>query len=293
MYVDWKKYETGLEYYKRSVQLLDTIADFEVLGIRYNNIGMVYQLMEKHREAITWFEKAQKLMRKKKNSIRLGIRYFNIGNSYLALKNYQKQRISLEGIACHFSSTVTCTSGFKNIWEVWVVYICRKAILSRQEEHLLHSARNGWKGGNIPEISICYSKLYQFYKQTGNLRKRWLPRFYTVAKIRFITCRHQSKLKNSKPNTKMRRKSWDLRLEKENDLKIKELTFRKRERNWAIAGAFLFVAAGVSSTCFQPLKAKAKLSEQNLELDRLNKTLNRLFAIISHDLRNATAAYQK
>jgi light-regulated signal transduction histidine kinase (bacteriophytochrome) len=39
-------------------------------------------------------------------------------------------------------------------------------------------------------------------------------------------------------------------------------------------------------------KQKAKLSEQNLELDRLNKTLNRLFAIISHDLRNATAAYQ-
>jgi signal transduction histidine kinase/Tfp pilus assembly protein PilF len=295
MYVDWKKYETGLEYYKRSVQLLDTIADFEVLGIRYNNIGMVYQLMEKHREAITWFEKAQKIDEKEKNSIRLGIRYFNIGNSYLALKNYQKARINLEESLAIFINSNMHSRISKVYGSLGSLYM-QEGDFVKAEEHLLHSLEMAEKGGNIPEISICYSKLYQFYKQTGNLKKALdYHEFYTVAKDSIYNLQASKQIEELEAQYQNEKKEAEIsRLEKENDLKIKELTFRKRERNWAIAGAFLFfVAAGSFFYLFSTVKKqKAKLSEQNLELDRLNKTLNRLFAIISHDLRNATAAYQ-
>jgi len=295
MYVDWKKYETGLEYYFRSVQLLDTIADKEVLGIRYNNIGMVYQLMAKHRDAITWLEKARKIDEKEKNSIKLGIRHFNLGNSYLALRDFQNARINLEKSLAIFSNSNMYSRISKVYGSLGSLYQ-QEGNFPKAEEHLLRSLEMAEKGENIPEISIGYSKLYQFYKQTGNLKKA-LDYFelHTAAKDSIYNLQASKQIEELEAQYQNEKKEAEItRLEKENELKIKELSFRQRERNWAIAGALLFlIAAGSFFFLFSTVKKqKAKLSEQNLELDRLNKTLNRLFAIISHDLRNATAAYQ-
>ncbi len=295
MYVDWKKYETGLEYYFRSIQLLDTIADKEVLGIRYNNIGMVYQLMGKHREAIIWFEKARKIDQEENNSIKLGIRFCNIGNSYLALGDFKNARINLEKSLAIFSNSNMYSRISKVYGSLGSLFLSEGNFLAA-EKHLLHSLEMAEKGANIPEISVCYSKLYQFYKQTGNLKKALdYYELHTAAKDSIYNLQASKQIEELEAQYQNEKKEAEItRLEKENELKIKELTFRKRERNWAIAGALLFlVAAGSFFFLFSTVKKqKARLSAQNLELDRLNKTLNRLFAIISHDLRNATAAYQ-
>lgn len=295
MYIDWKKYETGLEYYFRSIQLLDTIADKEVLGIRYNNIGMVYQLMAKHRDAITWLEKARKIDEKERNSIKLGIRYFNIGNSYLALRDFLNARINLEKSLSIFANTNMYSRISKVYGSLGSLYQ-QEGNFTEAEKHFLHSLEMAEKGANIPEISVCYSKLYQFYKQTGNLKKALdYYELHTAAKDSIYNLQASKQIEELEAQYQNEKKEAEItRLEKENELKIKELTFRKRERNWAIAGALLFlVAAGSFFFLFSTVKKqKARLSAQNLELDRLNKTLNRLFAIISHDLRNATAAYQ-
>ncbi|NCB08715.1 MAG: HAMP domain-containing histidine kinase, partial [Bacteroidia bacterium] len=84
------------------------------------------------------------------------------------------------------------------------------------------------------------------------------------------------------------------RLETENEVRSKELAFRKRERNLAFAGlALLFGFLASLYLLFRRVKSqKTVLATQNNELDCLNKTLNHLFGIISHDLRNAAAAYR-
>jgi signal transduction histidine kinase/uncharacterized protein HemY len=295
MYVDWGKYETGLDYYFRSIQLLDSITDKAILGVRYNNIGMVYQLMGKHREAIIWLEKARKIDEQEKNSIKLGIRHFNIGNSYLSLRDYQKARINIEKSLAIFKNSNLFSMTSKVYGSLGSLYQ-QEGDFSKAEEYLILSLNMAEKGENIPEKSIIYSKLYQFYKQTGNYRKA-LDYYeqHTVAKDSIYNLQASKQIEELEAQYQNEKKGAEItRLEKENELKIKELSFRKRERNWAIAGALLFlIAAGSFFLLFSTVKKqKAKLSEQNIELDRLNKTLNRLFAIISHDLRNATAAYQ-
>lgn len=295
MYVDWKKYETGLDYYFRSIQLLDTIADMEMLGIRYNNVGMVYQLMAKHRDAIEWLEKARKIDEKLKNSIKLGIRHFNIGNSYLALSDYQNARINLEKSLAIFINSNMFSRISKVYGSLGSLYQ-QEGNFPKAEEQLLLSLEMAKKGENIPEISIGYSKLYLYYKQTGNFKKALdYYELHTAANDSIYNLQASKQIEEIEAQYQNEKKEAEItRLEKENELKIKELSFRKRERNWAIGGAFLFlIAAGSFFLLFSTVKKqKTKLSEQNLELDQLNKTLNRLFAILSHDLRNATAAYQ-
>jgi signal transduction histidine kinase/Flp pilus assembly protein TadD len=294
MYVEWGKYQSGLEYYQRSIALLDTVAQRDVLAIRYNNVGMVHQLMGNHDEAIRYLNKAMAIDVDEGNFLKISQRHFNLGNSYMALNDFDKARQSFEKAESFFVRTKMYAKLSKVYCSLGQLY-AKQGNRAKAEEILLKGRDMAEMGETLPERTQLYAALYQFYKNGGNFGKAltFLEQ-KTVAEDSIFNLKASEKIEELEAGYQNEKKEAEIiRLESENKVRLKEISFRKRERNWAFAGiSVLFLFLGGLYFLFATVKKqKGTLELQNQELDRLNQTQNRLFGIISHDLRNVAAAY--
>jgi len=295
IYVDWGKYETGLEYYFRSAALLDTIADRRIMAVRYNNIGMAYQQMKKHGEAIRWIEKARLIDEEEGMVLRLGTRYFNLATSLSALRRFEKAAVyfakadSFYRAAEQIPALARVHAGFGQMY-------VEQGNPSRAINHFMKSLQYAETGGSLPEQSLIYNQLYRFYKETGDFEKalHFLER-YDGVRDSIFNLEVSGQVEEMEMQYRTAQKEAEIaRLEGENESRLREASFRQRQRNWALAGlGVLLLFLGGLYRLFSTVKRqKSILASQNEELEQLNHTQHRLFGIISHDLRNATAAYQ-
>ncbi|MBN1927221.1 MAG: tetratricopeptide repeat-containing sensor histidine kinase [Prolixibacteraceae bacterium] len=295
MYIDWGKYETGLDYYLQSLSLLDSITDSRTLGVRYNNIGMVYQIMKNHPEAIKWFNKAIDIESPFGNTPRLAVRYINIGHSYMALQSRELAKENFEKAYAIFHAAGLIPQLSKVSGSIGQLYV-NMGLPEKAAPWLIKAKEYAEQAGTLPEQMNCYRHLYEFYKSQGNYKESLnYYELYAQANDSIFNLNVSKQVEEMDAKYQNQQKQTEIeRLEAENQLTQKEIAFKKRQRNIALIGiAFLLL---VSFSLYYLLtllrKQKKQVEKQNAELDRLNKTLNRLFAILSHDLRNATAAYQ-
>ena len=295
IFVDWGKYETGIEYYMNAIALLDTLSDFGPLSVRYNNVGMAYQLIGNHSEAILWFKKALKIEERFGNSLRLATRYNNIGNSYMALTEFETTLEYFEKAKDLFMQSGQWPQISKILGNMGVLYQ-KTGKHSEAENAFLNSVEYARKSQLMPELSIAYERLYLYYKASMQAEKALqYHELHVQAKDSVFKINVSEQVEQMEALYQNRQKQSEIeRLEAENELKKREIALKNRQRNSAIAGVFLLLMGIAIMYKLYTLvqKQKGRLALQNIELDRLNKSLNRLFAIISHDLRNATASYQ-
>ncbi|MBK7096261.1 MAG: tetratricopeptide repeat protein [Saprospiraceae bacterium] len=295
VYVDWGKYDTGLKYYFQSLNLLDTVKEKSMIAIRYNNIGMVYQLKNDHKNAINWIDKARKIEEKEGNNQKLAIRYFNLANSYAALKDIKNAEIfygksnKIFSEIDQFRELSKVNAALGQLYFDLGQYDKAISFYNKSEEY-------AYKSGTLPEKANIYKSLYQFYKKTGQFEKAL--KYYdlhTNAKDSIFNLNASKQVEELEIQYQTAQKEVEInRLESENQVKKKEVTFRKRERNIATFGfIILAVLLGILYRLFNIVKKqKYILANQNEELDRLNKIQNQLFSIISHDFRSITSSYQ-
>lgn len=295
VYVDWGKYDTGLKYYFQSLNLLDTVKEKSMIAIRYNNIGMVYQLKNDHKNAIKWIDKARKIEVAEGNTPKLAIRYFNLASSYAALKDHQS---ALK----YYTDSENIFSSLGQDKELSKVYAGLGQLMMNQGNdhkaavYLQKSLEKAEKAGTLPEKSSIYKLLYEFHKKNGQFEKalRYFDRYITT-KDSIFNLNSSKQIEELEIQYQTAQKEIEItRLESENQVKQKEVTFRKRERNIATFGfIILAVLLGILYRLFNIVKKqKYILANQNEELDRLNKIQNQLFSIISHDFRSITSSYQ-
>lgn len=295
MYVDWGKYDTGLEFYFRSIDLLDTINERKTLAIRYNNIGMVYQLMQKHHDAIEWISKAKKIEEQAGEKQKVGIRSFNLATSYAALKDFARAKqyyLEAEAIFGGTSLYAQLSKINAGLGQLFFVNGQNNLAFERYTKALEYAE----SAGNLPEKSNIYQLLYQYHKKKNQYDKALTYyELHNQLKDSVFNLKVSEQMEQMQAQYQTAQKEAEItRLESENEIKQSELQFRKRERNWALAGVILLLGVSVSMYLLLATvkKQKSELAQQNEELGRLNRMLNKLFGIISHDLRNATAAYQ-
>lgn len=295
IYVDWEKYNTGLEYYFRSLELIDTLTNRAALALRYNNIGMTYQTMKQHEDAILWINKALKIEKTDGNPARIAIRLNNLATSHASLKNYQTAEKLFLQVNSLISGTTLYVHFAKNYAGLGQLYFVQNRF-SDALDYFSKAEYFAEQAGTLPEKLNVALHFYQIYKKMENHREalNYYEKYtelndsvysLSVAKqIEELQIQHQTAQKEAEIT----------RLETDNELKQNELIYRKRERNWAFAAILILLGFSFSLyLLFRQVKIqKTTLSAQNAELDKLNKTLNRLFGIISHDLRNASAAFQ-
>lgn len=295
IYVDWGKFETGLDYYYKSIALLDTIKDVRMLSVRYNNIGMVYQIMGDHNKAIEWIGKARLIDEQYGQSTRLASRYYNLGNSYASLKQRDLAIEYFEKALAIFLQNGFNDALSKTYGSLAQVYM-NENDYEKSKPFLIKSKECAEKAGTLPEKSSSYKQLYEYYKHQRQFEDALgYYELHNQAEDSIYKLKVSEQVEEMEAQYQNQQKQAEImRLESDNQLKIKEVAFKSKQRNWAFAGVLLLlVGLLILYRLFSTVQQqKVTASKQNAELDRLNQSLNRLFAIVSHDLRNATAAYQ-
>jgi signal transduction histidine kinase len=295
MYIDWGKFETGIQYYKSSIELLDTLLDKQTLAVRYNNIGMAYQLMENHYEAISWIEKAKKIEELSGNTSRLATRYFNLANSYMALRNYEKAEelfMLANDIFSHSGGNSHLAKLNTSLGQLYYLQGKKEKAL----EHYVIAEQRAELNNALPEKSMIYNKLFIYFRETGQFDKALkYYEMYISVKDSMFSIGAAKQIEELEIQYETAQKELEIHvLETENELNRAEVRFRKRERNIASIGFIILLAMlAVLLKLYMTLrKQKSMLSNQNIELERLNTIQNQFFSIISHDFRNITSSYQ-
>lgn len=142
----------------------------------------------------------------------------------------------------------------------------------------------------IPEyITSSYNLYSANYEALGNYKNA----------LKYSKLYYENKL--DKLNALMDERIIETRTRLQADLKEKEneiLTARNsevliRNRNLIIASTGILIFSGLLAWLFfQNRQAKVKIEQQNQQLAVLNNTKDKLFAIISHDLRSEISAFQ-
>jgi len=294
IYLDWGMPERALYYYRESARLLDAEKDMKALSLRFNNIGMVHQTTAQYDSAVFWFNKALNLEKQFADSLRLATRYANLGNAYLNSGNIKNARQYLNKAFRIFNKT-------GNNAQKSIIFGHMANLLLAQGQHKaaekkLALAMEYAREASIKERAGIHKQMYDFYKKTGNFQEAL--RFLESCKIlndSIFNLNAAEQVQRLETFYQSKQKEAEIvRLEAQNEIQQQRVAFNKKQRDRAILVSIILLAFLVLLLhLFSKLRARKKdLALKNQELFTLNTTLNQLFEIISHDLKNATATYQ-
>lgn len=277
----------NLKLFKESQTEFDLITkDFDIYPLVYYQFGQIYSELKEYKKSLEYFNRIEKLDVNNKYSISLGILYSNMGASCLLLKDYKKAEI-------YFSKSLPLLEKVNDKAQLYNFYsnmaslfyeqyqdhkaipYFEKAYQLAQKENLLNLKEDAAINMAIVEENrlnykkaIVYRKEYEKWKDSLNNQNR----IWAIAKL------------EKKFAIKEKQKEVNL-LEAKNEI-------HRAERNTLLWSSGLLLTLLGTGIYFYLQKVKTNLiiSKQKAVLDDLNATKDKLFSIVSHDLRSSVNA---
>jgi signal transduction histidine kinase len=271
----------ALEYLLKSLKVSKEIGQKSSIGLAYENIGLIY--FESHppqlNKALSYFFKSYKFYQDVNDINSLtGISSIMI-EIYIALKNYPKALEMLK-MGLELSQKVESAETQAELHRAASEYYFATKEYSRSLEQSRLGIQFARKAKSLP---IFISNLNQNSIVAGHLN---------LLKEAYHSILEYSKLKDS-IQTQAEKKNLFLKefQYKEANMKLeqfqKEMTFKRAEtrRQWILfSGAIVFIF--LMFHAFSISKNLKKQTKFNKVLNEINNTKDKLFSIISHDLRN-------
>jgi signal transduction histidine kinase len=244
------KFDTALLYLFRSKKIAEALNDNFSIVNSLSNIGLTYKHINKTALALQYFDSALKMNSKEGEQLdRLSIFYNNIAATHSQAGNFVKAKDA-------FDKSISYSKA----------------------------------SGSLPVEMENYRNLADMYEKAGDYKQQifYQKKYYNLKDSLYTT--------DSK--NQLTQLEADYNIEKKNNeiaKKETEVTKGKNQRNLFItlAGGMLLLLGGLGFFYGRIKNKNNLLGEQNIlinkqkdELQKLNGVKDRLFSIISHDLRN-------
>lgn len=300
VYKHLKDYDKALEYYQKSLAIAEQTNNISSLYSAYTNIGNIFSIQNKFEQALVYYKENLDVLGKKPNKFQLAQTYHNLGSCFLEMKQYPfaieylSQSLQLKEEIGNKNQMISSINNLARIYfeqndflksfEYW-----KKSLAYAKETDDLEHQRTCNE-----EMFRIYSYLHQpdsamlYFNRYKTLRDSIIG-IETVKQIAEIETKYETEKKENQISL----------LEQENKSK-------KMQRNGLAALLVLMLAyvLFIVRSFYKNKKVnrllnlqkiriewhKHILDRKNQELQVSNQTKNKLFQIISHDLRSPLAS---
>jgi len=281
--------DKALKYYEQSFKIDQSLKDNSKLPVTFNNIGVIYYQKKQLSKALDYFWKGLAEAEKQKDKHRIGISLNNIGDVYYDIGEYQKANMfqyqalkieqeiqDYEGIAYSYNALAKAYTGLNKFDSA--EYFAQQALLLNR------------RFGFNPQAKDNLQTLKDLFYKKGDFQKAFLYADSTITMMDSLFSEDKNRLINQlQQNFELDRKQSEIEsLRKDNIIKQQEIKNQNLWRNvWIFSlGITLAFIAVLFYSNRQVKKINQRLNAKNEELNKLNATKDKLFSIISHDLRS-------
>jgi len=260
-----EQYDSALSYFQEVItQLdpdsLDSVMEFHILSGVYNNTALIYSELGENQLALDYFRKALRLALRADDQFTIGTIYVNLGSLYGELNNQDSALYYL-----HRALRISQKRGFKSL-----------------------------------ELDV-YDELANLHAGSGNYASayNWKLRYDTLYKSVFN--------ENQSEQIAQLRARYEQEISEKEILQLQSESLVQKTLNkvfviFLVVIVILVIIIAINLRTkkrtnqmlaernLQISNAIQQLSESENELQKLNKSKDRIFSVVAHDLRNPVAA---
>ena len=296
--------EKSLEYYKKTLTVQERLNDKKSIKYTLKNIGSIYTLLQEHRQAIDYYQKALNLLDKTNDKDLRGEILPKIGKSHLAINeleeaaNYLREGLKYNRIKENQEGVLQSLNAFgllniKNnryrLAESQINEGYRIAKRIDDKEALLENIN----------LQITLSSNRKQYKSAFD----WQNQYYSL-KNQLDKAKEDKKLARFNEATEQ---TSDVVSSIQNEVSINqsEVTKPKAKKNdvlllYGLIAALIFISALLvfsylkgskdSKSLKIISKSNKELVQTNNQLEEVNQVKDKLFSIVSHDLKDSISS---
>ncbi|MBW1297892.1 tetratricopeptide repeat-containing sensor histidine kinase [Aquimarina litoralis] len=282
IYSDIDNYELAEEYYKKSIVLKKKFRPNKI-GSALNNLALIYIDIGKIDEAKKLINEALEVSKKNNRTLDKAMAYTRLANLYKANKEYEKSKKYYDSSYCNAVQAQNFRVAANIKQQLGEIAIKLKNY--DEAENLLAEARKELLRLDIPPLLLTN---YRNSATLDSARNNFASAFIWQKKYQQIadqTSINETTEKISKAEVRFKSELEQLKLleEKEKqELKTQGELFKYR--------IFTFISVGMlimgAIFLFFIIKTRKERKRYIAELNESNQVKNKLFSIISHDLKN-------